>query len=197
MALNTFERHQVGRKRHVEWPVPKHVENSLRGIRYAARHGYDSIDLDMLPDGILTERVKHPAPMTFADIAGHLRGDHWPDPFRHDGFRDPKGLLGPGDHITTLTPPEIDRLVAGHWPRRYRIPRVEAELALCARLRTHAGVPLKALLEPKHSPVWMRPEVWNYLAWVCEEHDTHVAVYSLMHECLPVAREAGFNAWPI
>lgn len=190
-GLRTFGPHEVGRKRHVQAPTPKHVENSLRGIRWAARHGYDTIDLDQLPDVVLTERVKDPAPMSFAEIAGHLRGDHWPDPFRHDGFRDPKRILGRGDLIEHMHPHEIDRLVAGRWPRRYHIPHTESELALCAALD------LKALLEPKPSPVWRRIEIWEYLAWVCEEHDTHAAVYSLMHECLPYARQAGFTAWPI
>lgn len=197
MALRTFDRHQVGRKLHVEWPTLKHVENSPRGCRYAARHGYDSIDLDMLPDGILTQRVLEPATLSFAEIEGHLRNTHWPDPFARDGFRDPRGVLGRGNLITHLRPEQIDRLVAGHFPRRYRIPHIEDQLALCASLTTHTGHPLKALMEPKRSRVWLRPEVWEYLAWVCEEHDTPAAVYSLMHECLPFARRAGFNAWPI
>ena len=191
MALRTFGPHEVGRKYHVEWPTLKHVENSLHGTRWAARHGFDTTDLDMCADGILTERVKNPKPMTFAEIAGHIRNNHWPDPFTHDGFRDPKHELGRGDRITTMRPHEIDRLVAGHWPRRYHIPHIEAQLALCPR------VGIKALPEPKRSPVWLRPEVWEYLAWVCEEHDTHAAVYSLMHECIPFARRAGFTAWPI
>lgn len=197
MALRTFDRHEVGHKFHVEHPVPKHVENSPRGCRYAARHGYDSIDLDMLPDGPLAARATDPTPMTFAEIAGHIRNDHWLDPFLHDGFRDPRRILGPGHLITRMTPDQIDRLVAGHWPLRYRIPHIEDQLALCAQLRTHRGVPLKALLEPKKSRAWLRQEVWEYLAWVCEEHDAHAAVYSLFHECLPFARRAGFTAWPI
>lgn len=197
MALRTFERHEVGHKYHVQAPTMKHVENSPYGCRYAARHGFDTNDLDMLPDVVLVERAKDPLPIAFAEIAGHLRNTHWEDLFRHDGFRDPRGILGRGDLVTQMHPHELDRLVAGHWPHRFHVPHIEDQLALCAELRTHRGRPLQALLEPKRSRVWLRQEVWEYLAWVCEEHDTPAAVYSLMHECLPFARRAGFTAWPI
>lgn len=191
-GLRTFGPHEVGWKLHVRAPVPKHVENSLHGTRYAARHGYDTTDLDMLPDAVLTERAKDPAPMTFAEIVGHLRNTHWEDPFRHDGFRDPKHILGKGDLVTEMHPYELDRLVAGHWPgRRFHIPRIEDQLALCGELER------QALLEPKRSRVWLRQEVWNYLAAMADWHGTRTAVYSLMHECLPYARQAGFRAWPI
>lgn len=183
MTLHTFKRAQVGKKYHVEWPTLKHVENSVRGVKYAKRHGYKTIDLDMLPDEELVENPKL--------IAGHIWNTHWPDPFRRDGFRDPKRILGKGDKMHEMNAIEISRLVAGHRPKLYHIPHIESQLHLCAEIG------LQALIEPKRSTVWLRQPVWDYLADVCEKNGTHVAVYSEYHDCLPMARKAGFNAWPI
>lgn len=191
VTLHTFGPHEVGSKYHVEYPVLKHVENSPQGIRHCHRRRIKTNDLDMLPDKVLSDRAHDLTPMTRADIARHLRNDHWPDPFRHDGFRDPKHKLGVGHIIEEMYPHEIDRLVAGHWPNRFHIPYMEDQLALCAELN------VQALVEPKRSHVFKRQEVWDYLASVAAQHGTHMAVYSLMHECLPFARKAGFEAWPI
>lgn len=191
MAVITFGPHEVGKKYHVEYPTLKHVENSIRGSKHAKRIGCKTTDLDMLPDGVLTTMVERGQPLTPGEIAGHLRNTHWPDPFRRDGFRDPKHILGRGNLITHMTPVQIDRIVAGRWPRQYHIPHIEAQLAFCATIH------LQVLLEPKQSPVWLRQEVWDYLASVAERNHTRTAVYSLMHECLPYAKRAGFNAWPI
>lgn len=182
-TLHTFERNQVGRKYHVEWPTLKHVENSARGVRYAKKHGYKTIDLDMLPDEELVQDQRK--------VAGHIWNCHWPDPFRRDGFRDPKHILGKGDQMHEMNAAEVGRLRAGHLPRLYKIPHIESQLLLCAELN------LQALIEPKHSPVWLRQNIWNYLASQCITHGTHCSVYSEMHECLPFAREAGFHAWAI
>lgn len=191
MALQTFDRHEVGSKYHVEAPTPKHVENSIRGSTWAKRHGFRTTDLDMLPDAVLTQAVHLGKPITPAVCKGHVRNTHWPECIRHDGFRDPKGILHRDDHVQQMYPHELDRLVAGHRPRLYHIPTIEAQIAHCGAIH------LQALLEPKHSMVWMRPEVWVYLAAVCDAYNTRTAVYSLMHECLPYARHAGFNAWAI
>lgn len=191
MTLQTFQPHEVGRKYHVEAPVKKHVENSLRGSRYAKNHGYKTIDLDFLPDRILFQARWTNAVIPVNLIANHIRNEHWPDPFRLDGFRDPKGVLGEGDQMHEMYPAQLDRIVAGYWPRRYHIPTIEQQFKLCAEIH------LQILMEPKRSPVWLRQEVWNYVAKLAEHYGTHVAVYSLMHECLPYARKAGFNAWAI
>jgi hypothetical protein len=193
MTLHTFGPGEVGKKFHVEYPTLKHVENSLRGSRRAKRRGYKTNDLDLLPDEVLVQAIKHYRVGSLPEIliAGHIWNTHWPDPFRHDGFRDPKRILGRGDHMHEMHPNEIGRLVAGHRPVLYKIPTVEQQFKLCAEIH------LQALIEPKRSPVWMRPEVWRYLAKQAEHYGTHVGVYSLMHDCLPVARRAGFKAWAI
>lgn len=199
MSVHTFSKSQVGRKYHVQYPTLKHVENSLRGSRYAVRHGYRTTDLDMLPDAVLYRASAH-ATIPRSAIVGHIRNDHWPDPFRHDGFRDPKHILGRGDHMHEMEPFEIDRLRAGHRPRLYRIPTIEQQFALCPTLTRNHRYGLQMLLEPKPGAserVWLHPEVWDYLAELAEQHRARVAVYSLFHECLPYARHAGFNAWPI
>jgi hypothetical protein len=196
VTLHTFERDQVGRKRHVEYPTPKHVENSLHGSKWAKSHGYKTNDLDMLCDKVLTQAARRArltkTKIPRSAITGHIPNAHWPDPFKRDGFRDPKRKVGKGDHFDEMVPEEWRRIVAGHrWTRLYHVPPIEAQLRLCADIK------LQALLEPKHSPVWLHQEVWDYLAVVAEREGTHVAVYSLMHECLPFARRAGFNAWAI
>lgn len=192
LILHTFGPHEVGRKYHVEAPTPKHVENSPQGCHYAKHHGFRTIDLDMLPDADLVTLVRRSAPLSPAQIAGHLHNTHWDDPFRHDGFRDPKGILHRGDVMHDMHQHEVDRLVAGHrWTTLYHIPRMEAQLSLCHQLG------IQALMEPKHSAVWMREEVWAYLANYCAALGVRAAVYSLQHECLPIARHAGFHAWPI
>lgn len=189
--VQTFGPGEVGHKFHVKSPTPKHVENSIRGSKRAKRRGYKTNDLDMLPDVVLRERAQDPTPMTFTEIEGHIRNAHWPDCFRHDGFRDPKGILEKGDLLTEMHPHEIDRLVAGHFPR-YHIPTIEQQLALCGDIH------LQALLEPKgKSRVWRRQEVWDYLAHVAEQNSTKTAVYCLNTLCLPYARAAGFAAWKI
>ena len=197
MPVRTFGRHEVGKKFHVEYPVLKHVENSLRGSRWAKSHNYRTTDLDILPDEVLTGfiRTQSKGTLRFDQIAGHIWNGHWPDPFRRDGFKDPKRILGRGDHMDEMVPHEIERIVAHSWfhglRRTYHIPHVEAQLQLCG------SIGLQVLLEPKHSPVYLRQEVWDYLAMTAESHGCRTAVYSLMHECLPFARNAGFAAWPI
>lgn len=194
-GLHTFDRHDVGSKYHVEYPTLKHVENSLRGSKHAHRTHHKTTDLDMLPDEVLVKAASHAAaigqPIPRSAIAGHILNEHWPEPIRRDGFKDPKGILHRDDKITEMNPDEWGRLVARSGGHRYHILPIERQLALCPTL------PLQVLLEPKHSTVWLHPEVWHYLAEFCIVHHTHVAVYSLMHECLPFARRAGFNAWAI
>jgi hypothetical protein len=196
VTLRTFERDHVGRKYHVEYPTPKHVENSPHGTRWGHQHGYKTNDFDILPDEVLTKAVKAGQALLRRDqIAGHIPNEHWPEPIRRDGFHDPKGILHRDDHIQSMVPQEWGRLVAHTWVhgarRRFQIVPIEEELRICG------DIGMQALIEPKHSPVWYRSEVWAYLASIASYYDCRTAVYSLMHDCLPMARRAGFEAWAI
>jgi glycerophosphoryl diester phosphodiesterase len=176
MSLRTLARRKVGRIFHVQWPVFKHVENSLRGIRRAARRGYDAIDIDMqiTKDGVVV-------------------GTHWARPLRRDGFRDPRRLIRPGTPISELTWTQVSRLRAGRWPRRYRINRIERLLVACERRR------VVAVLEPKGDPRFAEPWVWQHIATVAEDIGATVSVRAL-HEnsaALAPARNVGFEAWEI
>jgi hypothetical protein len=192
--VDTFGPSEVGHKYHLDYPF-KHQENSLRGTHWSHAHGFKTSDVDMLPDARLVRAVHMGAPLGDNAIRGHLRACHWLEPLRKDEMHDPKGILHRDDKIIEMEPFEIDRLVAHtrfHGVRRaFHIPTMEEQIALFGELH------YQLLMEPKQSMVWMRPEVWVYLAHLCEDHHTKAAVYSLQHECLPYARHAGFNAWPI
>lgn len=138
---------------HLEWPRMKHEENSLRGIRYAARHGFDAIDLDIL--------------ITRDDV---IIGCHWPHPMLKDGFRDPEHRIDPDVNVAHLTWEQVSRLVAGHRPRRYRIQRIERLLRACHK---HGII---AYLEPKGDPRFELDWPWQHIHNVAGDVGAHVLV---------------------
>jgi glycerophosphoryl diester phosphodiesterase len=151
----------------------KHVENSLRGIRRAARRGYDAIDIDMqiTRDGVIV-------------------GTHWARPLKRDGFHDPQHKIPRYRPVRRMTWIQVHRLVA---PRKYRIQRIEVLLRACHR----RGI--TAVLEPKGDPRFAHDTVWRYLATVADDLGATVSVRAL-HEnraALAPARRAGFQAWEI
>lgn len=173
MALLTRARRLIGRIRHVQWPVMKHVENSLRGIRYAARHGYDAIDLDM---------------QITSD--GRIVGTHWARPMVRDGFHDPDHKIPRYRTVRRMTYRQVRRLVSSD---HYRIQPIETLLRACAR----RGV--VALLEPKGDPRFAQDWPWQHLAAVAEDVGATVSVRALREnaDALAPARRAGFEAWEI
>lgn len=176
MTLRTRARNHVGRIFHVAWPILKHVENSASGDRRARRHGYPAIDLDML---------------ITAD--NRIVNTHWDRPLLKDGFRDRRGLIGRHARIRDLTWVEVSRLVAGRFPRRYRIRSIEAALGHCARLG------LVAALEPKDDPRFALDWPWQHIAAVADDFGCTVSVRALPQNAaaLAPARRAGFQAWEI
>ena len=172
MTLRTRARRQIGRILHVKFPVMKHVENSVRGIRRAARRGYDAIDLDLqiTSDGVIV-------------------GTHWGRPMVHDGFHDPEGKIPRYRPVKRLRWAQVHRLVAG----RYRIQRIERLLRACARRG------FVALLEPKGDPRFELDWPWQHIAAVAEDCGATVSVRAL-HEnaaaLIPAAR-VGFETWEI
>lgn len=173
MALLTRARRRIGRIRHVKWPLMKHVENSIRGIRYAARHHYDAIDLDM---------------QITAD--GRIVGTHWARPMVRDGFHDPDHKIPRYRTVRRMTYRQVRRLVSRD---HYRIQPIETLLRACAR----RGV--VALLEPKGDPRFAEDWPWQHIAKVAEDVGATVSVRALHanRAALDPARRAGFEAWEI
>lgn len=176
MALRTLPRRLIGSIFHVAYPVMKHTENSVRGVKRAKRLGKHAIDIDML---ITSDN--------------RIVGCHWDRPLERDGFRDPLGRIGRSVTVRHLTYTQVSRLVAGRWPRRYHIQPIERLLAECARL----GV--IALLEPKDDPRFATDWPWQHIAAVADDFGTTVSVRALPQNAgaLPAARRAGFEAWEI
>lgn len=154
---------------HVKWPIYKHVENSLKGIRKAARLGYDAIDLDILitKDGVIV-------------IC------HWDRPLLKDNFYDPLHRIQVRAMVRELTWEQIHRLEA---PGGFRIQRIETALAACARLK------IIAYLEPKDDPRLAEDWVWQHIRAVKARYGTKVRVRALPQNAaaLPAARRAGFR----
>ena len=157
---------------HVAHPTPKHVENSDRGDRTAKRHGYDANDLDML----ITEDDR-------------IVNTHWDRPMVKDGFRDTHGTMWRETRVRAMTWAEVSRLVAGRWPRRYRIRSIEHALKHCARLR------LIAYLEPKDDPRFAADWPWQHIRAVADDVGCEVRVRALPQNAaaLAPARRAGFK----
>ncbi len=86
-------------------------ENSPQGIKYAAKHGYSSIDLDMqiTKDGVLVNT-------------------HWSQPMAKDGFYDPLGKLDPKTKVSEMTFAEVSRL--RNKDGQSRIHTLESQIAL-------------------------------------------------------------------
>jgi glycerophosphoryl diester phosphodiesterase len=171
---------------HLKWPRMKHEENSLRGIKYAARHRWPMIDLDLLitKDGVVVNT-------------------HWDRPLVRDGFRDPLGQIGRDAQVRDLTWVQLSRLVAGRWPRRYHIQRVERVLHECARRGIVAG------LEAKDDPRFEQDDVWAQIRAAVDaaglDARTDVRVWAIRNfpttdaglRRVRAARRHGFTAYTI
>ena len=68
-------------------------ENTPEGIKFAADHGYASIDLDM-----------------HITKDGQMVATHWSQPMKKDGFFDPQGKLSSGTRVEDMTLAEVMRL---------------------------------------------------------------------------------------
>lgn len=129
---------------------PYHTENSLRGIRKAARAGWDEIDLDvtMTLDGVLVN-------------------NHWDKPWK-DGFRGPK--LTRRTSIRKSLWADVQ-----HWraPGGYRINTVDRAVTECGR--RHIG----ARLEPKADKRLEIVAVWQHVALHAKHVGARVKGYSI------------------
>lgn len=91
----TIQRIELGKIYHVPHGTPYHRENSRQGCRYAAKHGYDSIDLDMQIDADDMEQ-----------------NTHWERPLHQDGFVDPAHKIVRDARVIDLHSAQVARLVA-------------------------------------------------------------------------------------
>jgi glycerophosphoryl diester phosphodiesterase len=164
---------------HVSWPTYKHVENSLRGIRRAARRGFTAIDLDLqiTRDGVIVVT-------------------HWDRPLLRDAFFDPLKRLDKHARVSELTWRQVRRLrtLGG-----YRIVTLERALRECRKRR------IEALIEPKGDPRWLDLDIWHSVAALARVSGARVEVRTLRDlggrgagfKRAQLAREVGFNAWTI
>ena len=162
MGLHTLARNRIGRIYHVKFPLMKHVENSVRGIRRAARRLFKAIDLDILitkadPD---CPHHGHPEHGPGDVCRGHLVGCHWQKLLRRDKFRDPQHRIALDAMVRNLTLDQVLRLktVDG-----YRVSPIERLLRVCAMRH------LVALLEPKDDKRFELAWPWENIALVGED----------------------------
>lgn len=138
---------------HKKHGVPYHVENSLRGIRAAAKarrrlrkivrgrvvrrwvKRWNEIDLDvtMTSDGVIVN-------------------SHWGRPLAKDGFIDPLGLIPRNARTHDLTWAQVRRL---HTRDGYKIRKLTTQLSECARVNIGARV------EPKVDVRFEDVETWK------------------------------------
>lgn len=172
---------------HVKWPIPKHFENSLRGVAYAIAHMFAWIDLDLSITKPDPHCRHHPDGQP---CRGHIVACHWPKPMRRDGFRDPLGLIDPDTPIWDLTLDEALRLVA----------RFGFRIRLLSDLLNACGGWIGALLEPKGDERFEQDWTWQQIRADVRAAGTHAEVYALPENsgALPFARQVGgFKAWEI
>jgi glycerophosphoryl diester phosphodiesterase len=129
---------------HVKFPFWKHVENSIRGIRRAARRGYDAIDLDILitKDGVIVVC-------------------HWMKPLERDNFKDASHRIQIHALVRELTWAQIETLST---PDGYRILRIEEALKECARDK------IIPYLEPKNDVRFEQDWPWQHIVAVARQH---------------------------
>lgn len=126
---------------HVAHPIKKHVENSIRGIRRAARLGFVWIDLDLLitkadPDCHFVGDEEH----VDGVCLGHIVGCHWDRPMLRDAFFDPTGEVSPRTKVRQMTLLQVLNLKTADG---YHIKRVRVLLRECALKKIGAYVEAK------------------------------------------------------
>jgi hypothetical protein len=196
MTMTTAQARAGLHLHHVEAPTPKHVENSLRGIRFAAHSPlFNGSDLDSLIT-LADPRCPVCARRT---CRGHLLNTHWEHPMLRDGFHDPLGLLDPHTAVRHMTLPEAMRLEAHTDGHVYRIPTLASSLALCGRLG-HIAV-----VEPKNDERFEEDWPWQLMERVAHTFRTDLRARALRDFPTPgaglrrvrAARRNDVPAWTI
>lgn len=182
---------------HKKHGVPYHTENSLRGIRKAAKARkavrrvvrgrvvhrllprWNEIDIDvtMTKDGVVV-------------------GNHWGRPLLKDGFIDPEHKISKQARVHELTWDQVKRL---HTKDGYRIRRLTVLLDACARNGIGARV------EPKVDKRFEDPETWKPIKQHADEVGCRLKGYSIRNlgghgagvRRVEAMRAAGIPANPI
>jgi hypothetical protein len=126
---------------HLSFPFKKHIENSIRGVKMAARRHFRWIDADMLitkadPN---CRHVGHPEHIDGVCV-GHIVWTHWDRPMEKDGFFDPLGLIDPHTRVRDMTLDEVLRLRTND---SHRIHSIDVLFRVCAAQN------IGAYVEPK------------------------------------------------
>lgn len=147
-------------------------ENSPAGIKYAAEHGYSSIDLDMqiTKDGVLVNT-------------------HWSQPMLKDGFYDPEHKLDPKTKVSDMTFAEISRL--RNDDGQSRIHTLASQIALLKKYRIAGD------LEAKDDPRFATDKVMDEVASLVRQAGIKANVKSIDRgersmEILKMAQSKGF-----
>lgn len=162
----------MSRVYHVEAPVKKHVENSLRGIDFAADSPlYNEIDIDLS-----------------ITLDGRICGNHWRKPLLHDGFKDPLKRIEKTANFDSLTYAQVRRLIARTGRFFYRIQPIEALVKRAAKRK------VGLVLEPKEPDKRFAQDwVWEQLSTLVEEYGAEARVYGFDPSHLAAARRWGFK----
>lgn len=112
---------------------PYYRNDSIDGLNWAVRHGYNAIDLNFQ---VTRDRV--------------IVNTHWSQPLLH-GFHDPLGKIAKNARIKDLTWREVSRLRA---PGGHRIRTMNRMLAEAKKRN------LRVEFEAKNSPAFTDPAIW-------------------------------------
>lgn len=138
---------------HKRHRAPYHTENSLRGIRTAARA--TKRVARRIGNRIVRQRVKR---WNEIDLDVNMTSDgvivntHWGMPLLKDGFIDPKGEIPKHAHVRDLTWAQISRL---HTKDGYHIRTLERAITECAAFGIGARVEPKVDVRFEDVAVWL------------------------------------------
>ncbi len=147
-------------------------ENTPAGIKFAAKRGYSSIDLDMLitKDGVPV-------------------ATHWAKPMAKDGFYDPQGKLGKNTKVSDMTLAQVMRL-----RNRDGQSRIYPMSTMIKELKKNG---IAGDLEAKNDPRFATDRVMGYLAGLVRDSGIKANLKSinrgpLSGRILNTAQEHGF-----
>lgn len=146
-------------------------ENSPQGIRYAAKNGYDSIDLDI-------QVTKDGVPVA----------THWGKPMKNEGFYDPQGKLPKNISVKDMTFAQVSRL--RHKDGKSQIYSLDHMISVASANKINLSLEIK-------SPVLIRSHLYDIAASLNKANvkayiKGNVQFFAGMDSTLAAARRVGF-----